>query len=105
MIAFKDFLSENGEISGTRVGALLGYLGGISFFLLFLIVTIIEYLRFTSGHTPWPAYQTFAQYTVGISFGSGSIGGIMQFGNKALNNTFGSPKGQPFIKNPGGMNQ
>ncbi|MDU2064723.1 MAG: hypothetical protein E6713_07745 [Sporomusaceae bacterium] len=69
------------------------------------LFSIIAFLAFLAGsaylmlkNQSWPHYDTFAALT-----GGGGLGGLV--GNKLINNKYGSPEGQPYIKNNqnGGM--
>lgn len=101
----KDFPMENGEVSGMRVGAMLGYGIGLFLLIFFVVVTIVVItLEFHYGR-PWTQYSTFAQYTIGSAGLSGGGGGAMQTIKTAINGVFCSPAATPFIKGVGGNQQ
>jgi len=77
-------LYENGEPSRTGLFSVIA-------FLAFLIGS--AYLLVKGQQ--WAHYETFAYLT-----GGGGLGGLVS--NKLINNKYGSPEGQVYVKNQGG---
>lgn len=77
-------LYENGAPSRTGLFSIMAFLAFLlgSAYLLLL-------------HQQWAHYDTFATLT-----GGGGLGGLVS--NKFINNKYGAPSGQPYIKNPSG---
>ncbi|MCE5284545.1 MAG: hypothetical protein LLG02_01670 [Pelosinus sp.] len=84
---FVGLLYENGAPSRTGLISIIA-------FLAFLLGSAYLMLR----HQQWAHYDTFAAIT-----GGGGLGGLVS--NKFINNKYGAPDGQSFIKNPNGGNQ
>jgi hypothetical protein len=66
------------------------------------LFSIIAFLAFLLGsaylmlcHQQWAHYDTFATLT-----GGGGLGGLVS--NKFINNKYGAPSGQPYVKNQNG---
>lgn len=74
-------LYENGTPSRTGLFSIIA-------FLAFLLGSAYLLLR----NQQWAHYETFAALT-----GGGGLGGLVS--NKFINNKYGAPDGQPYIKN------